>query len=138
MVMTAALMLIGGWAMAGPARASEWVVVGQTTDKSTTLIDAASLRVSGPSVHFFSKTVYSTSTAQRRKKKMRLKATPAYTIEGNTADCRQRALGMTQWVDYGKNGQVLSSGDDAYPTLSVVIPDSIGEAMLNLVCGAPR
>ncbi len=140
MAMAAALMLVGGWPLAEPAHASDWIAIGQSSDKSlTTFVDAASLRVTGSSVRFFAKSIVSTPATKNHKKETRHKQTPtAYSILEETVDCQGRTLTLLQWLNYGRQGQVLSSGHDPYPIPETVIPDSMGEATLNIVCGATQ
>lgn len=135
MIVAAVMTALWVWAPTKSAQAADWIAVGQTADKSITLVDTASLRVSGTSVQFFSKTVSPAPVVPNPKKSARRKQAPvAYVIINSTANCAQRTLISTQWIEYGKKGEMLNMGHDTYPIPETVIPDSIGEAELNFVC----
>lgn len=49
-------------------------------------------------------------------------------------DCDDRKIGQRSFVEYAPNGAVLSSSDDEHPQMSPAVPESMGEALLEVVC----
>lgn len=51
-------------------------------------------------------------------------------------DCSEKQIGILQMTVYSKSGKVVSSAkiSELFVEMNYVIPDSIGEGMLNLFC----
>lgn len=122
-------------AIAPNAFASQWVMIGENSYPYTqAFVDVDSIRGAGNSRTFWSKTDYAEDqrirlgylTYRSRKALMYV-------------DCSSSRIGVFSTVLYDRNGNVVDSFDQSYlpvpQSLQAVVPDSVGAAMLNYICG---
>ena len=59
-----------------------------------------------------------------------------YQINLQKFDCSEKKMGIIQITTYSKSGKVLktSKSTDYYVEMNYVIPDSLGESLLNAFC----
>lgn len=116
--------------VAGPGQTSNWWQSGwggQAPNKSYMFVDVDSIKI----------TTVSTKTAWRTIWFQSRRATgESYTKFLMSFNCSESKSGVMAWVDYDRDGNVLSSKN--YPSYSItytyVIPDSLGDSELKLVC----
>ncbi|MCX7206244.1 MAG: hypothetical protein NT086_09755 [Proteobacteria bacterium] len=122
---------------------SNWIEVTQSEDKSTFSVDKSSLRKNGHSVKGWVYGQFSSPHNEHYSTKIfneNINTLKTYqsTKELYIWDCSLRKSAITQSIAYmGKNGgEVVNSYLFKNPELSDIVPDSIGEALLNYSCAA--
>lgn len=107
-----------------PASASTWLVVSERESGETTYIDADTIRRNGSTVWFWVKSVESSGN---------------YSKVYWSGDCNARSIRLRELYEYTDSGDIIRSrtpGD--YGLLKRVVPDSIGEALLERACNSPQ
>jgi hypothetical protein len=121
-------------AIAPNALASQWVMVGESSyPYSQHLVDVDSIRGTGNSRTFWSQTIYSEDQALPRSY-LRYRSSKILSY----VDCSSNRIGFLSSIFYDLNGNAVSSFDQSnlpVPlSLLAVVPDSVGETILNYIC----
>lgn len=123
-------------AIAPTASASQWVVVGESGSYPYRqhLVDVDSIRGSGNSRTFWSHTIHGEDQRLGRSY-LNYRSIKALTY----VDCSGNRIGHFSIIYYDRNGQVVDSLDQSHlavpQPLQPVVPDSIGDAILDYICG---
>lgn len=115
-----------------PVQASNWMQVTKSQDNEVTYsIDASSLVRNKSIVKGWILAEFSTPRAVDESK-----AEVTYTTEKslNQWDCANRTNAFIQTAQYSAEGNAVDSWENKNITPRVVVPDSIGEASLNMAC----
>ncbi|BEV00103.1 surface-adhesin E family protein [Novosphingobium olei] len=114
-------------ALASPVQAATvWVPVGTSSTGSRWYMDDRALGA-GSGDYWF-KIDYSNDRTEKDRSSVQLKR----------IDCSTRRSGTVQATTYAVNGVARSYGPITYPSLSVVVPDTIGEVFVDLICATPN
>lgn len=116
------------------ASASQWVLVGQSADSSV-LVDVDSIKGTGDTRTFWSQFVHDEDKIVPGSVYLRYRSVKSLEV----VDCSTQQIGTIRAVFYNSNGRTVDSIDVSNlpvpRSLKEVVPDSIGEAALNYVCG---
>lgn len=107
-----------------PAFASNWLLVSERESGESEYIDADTIRRNGSTVWFWEKSVESYGK---------------YSKSYWSGDCNARSIRLREFYEYTASGNIIRSftpGD--YGTLRRVVPDSVGEALLERACNSPQ
>lgn len=131
------IILTGFVALCAPiagALASNWVTVSRSDTGTLIEVDLDSIRSSGGKVKAWTR--WSHNTPQEVKHSYPPKT---YTSSKDLAvyNCYERSSAVIQSTSYSQSGEVVDSrsGADVPSAYSEVVPDSVGESILDAVCG---
>jgi len=113
---------------AAPAFAADWIYVTTDVNGAVIYYDADTIQRSGDQITVWRKWDHSRDkTVKERETKSR-----------SRYDCAERTITLLTYINYFPDGKVET---DTYPTYRQtavpVIPETVGEEMLNAVCAAP-
>jgi uncharacterized protein len=124
--LAAGLSLLG----AGQSRSesAHWWQVGRggTPARYVDFADVNSIQVVGDSRRMWTLAVYRKSPPPLDH---------IYTMKGYaTYDCMNKQIGTLEAITYGIDGNVLNNATTPYPSMSFVVPDSVGQAEWEFAC----
>jgi ARC6-like, IMS domain len=115
--------------VSAPASARQWISIHSADP--VVLIDVDSIKGAGESRTFWSKTEYSQERLISGYRRYKSATTLQY------VNCVTEQIGVLRVITYDAQGDVIFSNDDNREIpykLSTIVPESIGEAMLQYVC----
>jgi hypothetical protein len=116
------------FSLAISAEASQWVIAAKGRS-TVNYVDIDSIKGTGDIRNFWKKSIYNEdqTTSQRPYKS---------TVTKSWVNCKTRQIGSSRIVSYDEKGSpILSSPETAEPEeWDSVLPDSVGEAILEVVC----
>lgn len=129
--------LIGFAALCAPiagALASNWVTVSQSGTGATIEVDLDSIRSSGGRVKAWTRWSYTTPQEVKHSYPPKTYTSSKDLVVYN---CYERSSATIQSTSYSQNGEVVDSRSvaDVPSAYSEVVPDSVGESILDAVCG---
>tara|TARA_R110000787_G_scaffold140632_1_gene254172 strand:+ start:382 stop:777 length:396 start_codon:yes stop_codon:yes gene_type:complete len=123
-VVKCALTAVVIFQVCAPASAEQWTYVGSDTSKSDYYIDQDSISNEATWIEFWSKTdASSDASVSFRESKTLVRV-----------DCKKKRLGAIYGVTYYPNGTNDSFGPYDYPTLTPVVPGTMGERQWKIIC----
>lgn len=124
-------------AVCAPVWAARWVEVAEGVGKGSVFyVDADSLyQGTGGIIGYWLKTVYKNNSNAPGEAMVSQGQKVWYGLSLNGESCgNDLRYAYYQWTFYGMRSQVLDYGSSS-PVVSRPVPDSVGEALHNFVCG---
>jgi serine/threonine-protein kinase len=124
------VFVVTGLLFPSTAVAADWVQL-ITTDEAVHHIDVGSIKVHGGIRKFWKKTTYF------EEQQSRYGESYINQSEYTTVNCPEKTLGFARVIAYDWSGSVVFDAEKSsyIPTgLTAVVPDSIGEAIVDFVC----
>jgi hypothetical protein len=113
--------------LAGTAQAASWLEVGISTTGTKVAVDVESIRRDGGKVSVWVKYDYTKNASIKAREAKRLMK----------YDCDAQTATTLSLVSYDAQGGVISSETRAFSVPEPVVPESVGEAIMQVACADP-